>query len=149
VTELVTNIDLIKTQILVASGEKLPFAQSDVVHQGVAIECRINAEDPDHNFRPAPGPINKLIVPGGFGVRFDSHVYAGYTVGPSYDSMIGKLLVHQKTRNEAIACMTRALNEMKIEGIKTSIPLLLKILAHSDFQQGKVDTGFIERHFMK
>ena len=149
VTELVTDIDLIKTQILVASGEKLPFVQSDVVHRGAAIECRINAEDPDHNFRPSPGPINKLIVPGGFGVRFDSHAYAGYTVGPNYDSMIGKLLVHQKTRNEAIACMMRALNEMKIEGIKTSIPLLLKILAHSDFQQGKIDTGFIERHFMK
>ncbi|MCL2347497.1 MAG: acetyl-CoA carboxylase biotin carboxylase subunit [Planctomycetaceae bacterium] len=149
VTELVTDIDLIKTQILVASGEKLPFVQGDVVHRGAAIECRINAEDPDHNFRPSPGPIDKLIVPGGFGVRFDSHVYTGYTVGPNYDSMIGKLLVHQKTRNEAIACMIRALNEMKIEGIKTSIPLLLKILAHGDFQQGKIDTGFIERHFMK
>ena len=149
VTELVTDIDLIKAQILVASGEKLPFAQSDVVHCGASIECRINAEDPEHNFRPSPGRIEKLIVPGGFGVRFDSHVYAGYTVSPHYDSMVGKLLVHQKNRTDAISCMIRALTEMKVEGIKTSIPLLLKILEHKDFQDGKLDTGFIERNFMK
>ena len=148
VTELVTGIDLIKSQILVAAGEKLPFAQSDIVHRGSAIECRINAEDPDHNFRPSPGMIEKLIVPGGFGVRFDSHAHAGYTVSPNYDSMIGKLLVHQPTREEAIACMCRCLDEMKVEGIKTSIPLQLKILRHKDFQSGKIDTGFIERHFV-
>ena len=149
VTELVTDIDLIKTQILVASGEKLPYSQSDIGHRGASIECRINAEDPAHNFRPSPGLIEKLIVPGGFGVRFDSHVHAGYTVSPHYDSMVGKLLVHQKNRDEAIACMIRALNEMKVEGIKTSIPLLLNILAHKDFQNGNLDTGFIERNFMK
>ena len=149
VTELVTDIDLIKAQILIASGEKLPFAQGDIVHRGTSIECRINAEDPDHNFRPSPGRIEKLIVPGGYGVRFDSHVYAGYTVSPHYDSMVGKLLVHQKNRAEAISCMMRALAEMKVEGIKTSIPLLLKILGHKDFQAGKLDTGFIERNFMK
>ena len=149
VTELVTDIDLIKAQILVASGEKLPFAQEEVVHRGASIECRINAEDPDHNFRPSPGLIEKLIVPGGFGVRFDSHVHAGYTVSPHYDSMIGKLLVHQKNRDEAIACMMRALTEMKVEGIKTSIPLLLKILSNKDFREGRLDTGFIERNFMK
>jgi len=148
VTELVTDIDLIKSQILVASGEKLPFSQEDVVDRGAAMECRINAEDPEHHFRPSPGLIEKLIVPGGFGVRFDSHVYAGYTVSPHYDSMVGKLLVHQKNRREAIACMIRALTEMKVEGIKTSVPLLLKILSHSDFQKGNLDTGFIERHFM-
>ncbi|MCL2305296.1 MAG: acetyl-CoA carboxylase biotin carboxylase subunit [Planctomycetaceae bacterium] len=147
VTELVTGIDLIKSQILVASGEKLPFTQKDVVLRGWAIECRINAEDPDHNFRPSPGKIEKMIVPGGFGVRFDSHAHAGYTVSPNYDSMIGKLLVHQSTREKAIASMCRCLSEMKVEGIKTSIPLQLKILQHNDFQAGKIDTGFIERFF--
>ncbi|MGL6196503.1 MAG: acetyl-CoA carboxylase biotin carboxylase subunit [Thermoguttaceae bacterium] len=149
VTELVTGIDLIKSQIRIASGEKLPFEQKDIVHRGCAIECRINAEDPEHNFRPSPGKIEKLIIPGGFGVRFDSHVYGGYTVSPSYDSMIGKLLVHQPTREEAIACMCRCLNEMKVEGIKTSIPLQLRILQHKDFKSGNIDTGFIERNFMK
>ncbi|MDR1383554.1 MAG: acetyl-CoA carboxylase biotin carboxylase subunit [Planctomycetaceae bacterium] len=149
VTELVTNIDLIKSQILVASGDTLPFTQSDIIQNGAAMECRINAEDSEHNFRPSPGFIEKLIVPGGFGVRFDSHVYAGYTVSPNYDSMIGKLLVHQKNRTETIACMMRALIEMKVEGIKTSIPVLLKILSHKDFRDGKFDTGFIERNFMK
>jgi acetyl-CoA carboxylase biotin carboxylase subunit len=149
VTELVTGIDLIKSQIRVAAGEVLPFQQSDIRTSGWAIECRINAEDPEHNFRPCPGKIEKLIVPGGFGVRFDSHVHAGYTVSPNYDSMVGKLLVHQPTRQEAIDCMRRCLNEMKIEGIKTSTPLQLKILEHPDFQSGKIDTGFIERHFVK
>jgi len=147
-TELITGIDLIKTQIRVAAGETLPFRQSDVKADGWAIECRINAEDPDHNFRPSPGKIEKLIIPGGFGVRFDSHVHAGYTVSPNYDSMVGKLLVHQPTRQEAIDCMRRCLNEFKIEGIKTSVPLQLKILEHPDFQAGRIDTGFIERNFM-
>jgi acetyl-CoA carboxylase biotin carboxylase subunit len=149
VTELVTGIDLIKAQIRVAAGEELPFKQSEVCQQGWAIECRINAEDPDHHFRPCPGTIEKLIIPGGFGVRFDSHVYAGYTVSPTYDSMIGKLLVHQPTRPEAIACMRRCLNELKIKGIKTSAPLQLKILESNDFQNGHVDTSWIERNFMK
>jgi acetyl-CoA carboxylase biotin carboxylase subunit len=149
VTELVTGIDLIKAQIRVAAGEELPFKQSDVVQRGWAMECRINAEDPDHHFRPCPGRIEKLIIPGGFGVRFDSHVHAGYTVSPVYDSMVGKLLVHQATRHEAIACMRRCLNELKVEGIKTSAPLQLKILEHKDFQAGHVDTSFIERNFMK
>ena len=148
-TELITGIDLIKSQIRVAAGEKLPFVQSEIQPKGWAIECRINAEDPDHNFRPSPGTIEKLVVPGGFGVRFDSHVHAGYTVGPNYDSMIAKLLVHQATRQEAIECMLRCLDEFKIEGIKTSIPLQRKILAHSDFQAARIDTGFIERHFVK
>ena len=145
VTELVTGIDLIKSQIRVAAGETLPFKQSEIQTNGWAIECRINAEDPAHNFRPSPGKIEHLIIPGGFGVRFDSHVHAGYTVSPNYDSMVGKLLVHQPTRQEAIDCMRRCLNEFKIEGIKTSIPLQLKILEHPDFQSGKIDTGFIER----
>lgn len=145
VTELVTGIDLIKAQLAVASGEELPFTQKDIVHRGCAIECRINAEDPEHSFRPSPGTITGMIVPGGFGVRFDSHTHQGYTVSPNYDSMIGKLLVHQPTRAEAIACMLRALDELKIEGIKTSVPLQRRILEHPDFVAGKVDTGFIQR----
>lgn len=148
VTEMITGIDLIKAQILVASGEKLPFSQADVHQNGVAIECRINAEDPDKNFRPTPGTITKLRVPGGFGVRFDSHVHEGYVVSPYYDSMIGKLIVHQPTRREAIACMKRALNELHIEGVKTTIPLHLRILDNTAFNEAKVDTTFIERTWM-
>ncbi len=147
VTELVTGIDLIKTQIRVASGEPLPFKQEDIRHTGAAIECRINAEDPSKNFMPSPGTITRLIVPGGFGVRFDSHVHAGYTVSPHYDSMIGKLLVHQPTREEAIASMLRCLREFQVEGIKTTVPRLKELLAHSAFAEGRVDTTFIERNF--
>lgn len=148
VTEMLTGIDLIKAQILVASGEKLPFSQADVRQDGVAIECRINAEDPDKNFRPTPGTITKLRVPGGFGVRFDSHVHEGYVVSPYYDSMIGKLIVHQPTRPEAIACMKRALRELHIEGVKTTIPLHQRILDNTAFNEAKVDTTFIERTWM-
>ncbi len=147
VTEMVTGIDLIKAQIRVACGEPLPFTQKEIVTQGVAIECRINAEDTTKNFRPSPGTIQRMIVPGGFGVRFDSHTHAGYTVSPHYDSMIGKLIVHQPTRDEAIACMLRALSELKIEGIKTTIPILKKLLAHTAFVEGRIDTTFIERTF--
>jgi acetyl-CoA carboxylase biotin carboxylase subunit len=145
VTEMVTGIDLIKSQILVAAGEPLPFQQKDIVHRGCAIECRINAEDPEKNFRPTPGLITRILPPGGFGVRFDSHVHAGYTVSPYYDSMIGKLIVHQPTRAEAIACMKRALRELRIEGIKTTISLQEKILNHAAFIEHCVDTTFIER----
>ncbi len=145
VSEMVTGIDLIKAQILVAAGEKLPYRQEDIVQRGVAIECRINAEDPEKRFRPTPGTITKLRVPGGFGVRFDSHVHEGYTVSPYYDSMIGKLIVHQPTRREAIACMKRALSELHIEGIKTTIPLQQKILDNAAFNDSMVDTTFIER----
>jgi acetyl-CoA carboxylase, biotin carboxylase subunit len=145
VTEMVTGIDLIKAQLRVAAGEKLPFRQEEVAHQGVAIECRINAEDPEKNFRPTPGTISRLRVPGGFGVRFDSHVHEGYLVSPHYDSLIGKLIVHQPTRREAIACMKRALGELHIEGVKTTIPLHQKILDNSAFSEARVDTTFIER----
>jgi len=145
VTEMITGVDLIKAQILVASGEKLPFAQGDIPQRGAAIECRINAEDPDKRFRPTPGTISKLRVPGGFGVRFDSHVHEGYAVSPYYDSMIGKLIVHQPSRREAIACMKRALGELHIEGVKTTIPLHQKILDHVAFVDARVDTTFIER----
>ncbi len=145
VTELVTGIDLIKTQIGVSSGEVLPFTQKEVEHRGCAIECRINAEDPQHQFRPSPGLITKMIVPGGFGVRFDSHAFAGYTVSPYYDSMVGKLLVHEPTRETAIKSMLRCLEELKIEGIKVSVPLQIQILKHPAFQSGKLDTGLVER----
>lgn len=114
---------------------------------GSAIECRINAEDPENGFRPSPGTITRIIPPGGFGVRFDSHVYSGYTVSPHYDSMIGKLIVHRATREEAIATMRRALRELRVEGVKTTATRQLEILEHPDFAAGKIDTGFIERHW--
>jgi acetyl-CoA carboxylase biotin carboxylase subunit len=148
VTEMVTGIDLIKAQIAVAAGERLPFAQDEIGTRGVAIECRINAEDTTKGFRPSPGTIHRIIPPGGFGVRFDSHVHTGYTVSPHYDSMIGKLIVHQPTRSEAIACMQRALGELRIEGIKTTVPLLREILDHPAFLETRVDTTFIERTWL-
>jgi acetyl-CoA carboxylase biotin carboxylase subunit len=145
VTEMVTGIDLIKAQILVGSGEKLPFKQSDIRSQGCAIECRINAEDPEKGFRPSPGTITQIIAPGGLGVRFDSHVHTGYTVPPHYDSMIGKLIVHKPTRAEAIECMSRALAELRIEGIKTTVPFHQKLLRDAAFVDGWIDTKYVER----
>jgi len=145
VTEMVTGIDLIKEQIRVASGEKLSFTQKDVQQRGHAIECRINAEDPARNFAPFPGLIEEYRAPGGPGVRLDSHAYAGYRIPPNYDSMIGKLIVHRNTREEAIATMKRALSEFHIHPIKTTIPLHLQILDNKNFQSGDVDTGFVER----
>jgi acetyl-CoA carboxylase biotin carboxylase subunit len=148
VTEMVTGIDLIKQQILIAAGERLPFRQKDIRHEGSAIECRINAEDPDRQFQPRPGTIRRIMFPGGPGVRFDSHVYSGYTVPPYYDSLIGKLIVHRPTRAEAIACMLRALDELRIEGIPTTVSFHKKVLQHSDFVEGWVDTKFVDRTFM-
>jgi len=148
VTEMVTGIDLIKAQIRVAAGERLPFTQEDIRSQGAAIECRINAEDPAKGFRPSPGTIQRFIAPGGFGVRFDTHVYAGYTVTPYYDSMIGKLIVHQPTREETIATMQRALAELRIEGVPTTVPLLREILEHPAFLEARVDTTFVERTWL-
>lgn len=147
VTEAVTGIDLIKQQIRVAAGEPLPFTQAEVRQMGHAIECRINAEDPAKGFQPSPGKITKLYPPGGFGVRWDSHAHAGYTVPAYYDSMIGKLIVHQPTRAEAIACMKRSLRELRVEGIKTIVPRLLDILDHEVFVEGRMDTRFIERNW--
>ncbi|NOY41735.1 MAG: acetyl-CoA carboxylase biotin carboxylase subunit [Planctomycetes bacterium] len=147
VTEMVTGIDLIKQQILLASGEPLSIKQEDVIHRGAAIECRINAENPRKNFQPSPGKIDRLIVPGGFGVRFESHAHSGYVVPPYYDSMIGKLIVHQPTRAEAIQTMKRALSELRVDGIHTTTPLHLEILNHSAFVEGKIDTTFVERTF--
>ncbi len=148
VTEMVTGIDLIKAQIRVAAGEVLPFRQEDIYQRGAAIECRINAEDPEVGFRPTPGRITRLRVPGGFGVRFDSHIHEGYEITPYYDSLIGKLIVHQPTRHEAITCMKRALRELKIEGIKTTIPLHQQILEHTAFHEARVDTTFVERTWL-
>jgi len=145
VTEMVTGIDLIKAQIRVAAGEPLWFRQEEVPRQGHAIECRINAEDPSKAFRPSPGTIHRFIAPGGFGVRLDTHVHTGYSVSPHYDSLLGKLLVHQPTRDEAIASMKRALAELRIEGVKTTVPLALEILDHPAFAEARVDTTFIER----
>ena len=149
VTEMVTGLDLVREQVLIAAGEALSVRQEDVRLNGHAIECRINAEDPEHGFRPSPGQITYWYRPGGPGLRVDSHVYAGYRVPPYYDSMIGKLIVHQATRDEAIACALRALSELHIEGIKTTIPIQKELLNHSAFREARVDTTFIERTFKK
>jgi len=147
VTEMVTGHDLIKWQLRIASGEKIDIGQRDIKHEGVAIECRINAEDPANSFAPSPGTISRYVPPGGPGVRLDSHVYQGLTICANYDSMIAKLIVHQKERTEAIATMKRALGEFIIEPIKTTIPACLAILSHNLFVKNKVDTGFVERNF--
>ena len=149
VTELVTGIDLVREQLRIAAGEKLLFRQEDVVQRGWAIECRINAEDPAADFRPSPGRISRWEPPGGPGVRLDSHAVTGYVVPPNYDSLVAKLLVHQPTRAEALACMRRALAEFRVEGIHTTIPLHREILNHTSFREGHVDTTFIERHWTK
>ena len=145
VSEMVTGIDLIEQQIRVASGEKLPFKQKEIPCNGVAIECRINAEDATKNFMPMPGRIDEICIPGGMGVRFDTHVHAGYNVPPHYDSMIGKMIVHQPTREQAIATMIRCLKELRIKGIPTTAPFQIKVLQHNDFVEGKVDTKWVER----
>ena len=145
VTEQVTGIDLIQTQLRVASGERLPFTQKMVPQMGHAIEVRINAEDPSKNFQPQPGLIETFIAPGGPGVRLDTHAHAGYRIPPNYDSMIGKLIVHRPTRAEAIATMRRALSEFRIGPLATTIPLQLQIMDNREFQEGRVDTGFVER----
>jgi acetyl-CoA carboxylase biotin carboxylase subunit len=148
VTELVTGVDLIREQIRVAAGEKLRFKQDDIVHRGAAIECRINAEDPAHDFRPSPGLVQKWQPPGGPGVRLDSHVAAGYRVPPNYDSMVAKLLVYQPTRAEALAVMRRALREFVVEGIHTTIPLHQRVFETPEFIEGRVDTTFVERSLL-
>jgi acetyl-CoA carboxylase biotin carboxylase subunit len=144
VTEMITGIDIIKEQIRSAAGLPLRFKQSDIKINGHAIECRINAEHP-FKFTPSPGKINGYHTPGGLGVRVDSAVYDQYTVLPHYDSMIAKLIVHAETREEAINRMARALDEYIIEGIKTTIAFHQKIMDNKDFQEGNVDTGFLER----
>ncbi|WP_373533500.1 acetyl-CoA carboxylase biotin carboxylase subunit [Vampirovibrio sp.] len=147
VTEMITGIDLIKEQIRVACGEPLRITQDDVVLRGHAIECRINAEDPDKNFMPCPGSIDGYVAPGGPGVRVDSHMYSGYKIPPYYDSLASKLIVWGADREEAIARMKRALNEYALTGIKTTIPFHLKLMDNPHFKEGKeVYTDFIVRH---
>jgi acetyl-CoA carboxylase biotin carboxylase subunit len=147
ITEMVSNVDLIKEQISIASGEALTIQQSDVIMTGHAIECRINAEDPSHQYRPSPGEVTLLHVPGGFGVRFDSFLYTNYHVSPYYDSLIGKLIVHDKTRAEAIRKMQVALDELVIKGFNHNRAFCKKIVSHSSFIKGAFDTSFIEQHF--
>ena len=149
VTEMVTGVDLIKQQIRVHAGENCPNYNSDYKLRGHSIECRINAEDPEKDFRPSPGKINNFHMPGGKGVRVDSHAYSGYEVPIHYDSMIGKLIVHASNRNRAINRMQRALEETIIEGVKTTIPYHQKIMEDKNFNSGKFDTSFLESFSFK
>lgn len=144
VTEMVTGIDLVKQQLLVAAGEPLAIRQEDVQFSGHAVECRINAEDPQ-TFRPSPGTISLYHPPGGPGVRIDSHIYAGYTVPPYYDSLIGKLICHAGTRDAALARTYNALTELVIEGIDTNAPLHMDLVTDAAFIQGGTDIHFLER----
>jgi biotin carboxylase len=148
VTELVTGVDLVREQLLIASGEKLRLKQEDIVLRGHAIECRINAEDPE-TFLPCPGLIKHFHAPGGPGVRVDSHIYEGYRVPPNYDSMIGKLIVHGNTRAQAISRMRVALSEMVVDGIRTNVPLQQRIMADIGFQQGGTNIHYLEKRLQE
>ena len=145
VTEMATGIDLVKQQIMIASGMPLEIKQEDVKLTGHVIECRINAEDPKNNFRPSPGKIESIHVPGGFGVRIDTAVYQGYEIPQYYDSMIAKLIVQGKDRAEAITKMKVALGEMLIEGVQTNIDYQLNLLRDKEFMRGEFDIGFLNR----
>jgi acetyl-CoA carboxylase biotin carboxylase subunit len=145
VTEMCTNFDLVKEQISVASGAPLSFVMNGHRLRGHAIECRVNAEDPSRNFQPSPGLITAYHPPGGPGVRVDTHIYAGYTVPPYYDSLLAKVIVHGNTRTEALARMRQALDSFIIEGVTTTIPFLGRVMRHPDFVAGKIDTKFLER----
>lgn len=147
VTEMVTGLDLIKEQIQIASGEKMKYKQRDINFNGHSLEARINAENPYKNFMPSPGTIEELHIPGGNGIRVDTAVYAGYKVPQNYDSMIAKVIVHGKDRNESIAKMKSALSEFVISGIETNIDFLLKILDNENFVSNEYDTSFIEKEF--
>lgn len=146
VTEMVTGIDLIKQQISVANGEKLPFSQKEITFKGWSIECRINAENPDKKFMPSPGKITMYLPPGGFGVRVDSGAYTGYTIPPFYDSMIAKVITYGATREEAIVKMKRALREFVIEGVDTTLDFHLRLLENETFVSGNFNTKFLELH---
>ena len=145
ITENVTGIDLVKAQMKIAAGEPLPFRQEDIELRGHSIECRINAESPEHNFRPCPGKITALHIPGGPGIRVDSSVYQGYTITPYYDSMIAKLIVHAPTREEAIAKMKWALAEFIVEGVDTNIDFQLELIRDPVFEKGNYDIGYLGR----
>ena len=145
ITEIVTNVDIVKEMIKVASGEKLSFTQREIKFEGHAIECRIIAEDPANNFAPSVGTITKLFIPGGPGVRVDTHIYSGYEIPPYYDAMLAKLIVWDKTRSSAIDRMLRALSEFEIEGVKTNISYQKEILNNPYFKRGELSTSFIPR----
>ena len=147
VTEMVTGIDIIKEQIKIASGEKLAIKQKDVKVNGHSMEARINAENPDRNFMPCPGTITGLHIPGGNGVRVDTAIYSGYTIPPTYDSMIAKVIVHGKTREESIAKLKSAVAELVVDGITTNADFILKILDNENFKKNNYDTSFIEKEF--
>lgn len=147
ITEFITGVDIVKYQLRIAAGEKLGFNQEDIKFTGHAIECRINAENPNKGFRPSPGTIQELHVPGGIGIRIDSAAYSGYTIPPNYDSMIAKLISYGENREEAIARMKRALEEFYIEGIDTNIEFQLQILHNNSYSNGNFDTGFIAKEF--
>ena len=144
VTELVTGIDLVKEQLRLAAGERLGYGQDDIQMRGVALEVRVNAEDPDNGFRPSPGKIVEWMPPGGPGVRLDSHAHPGYVVPPNYDSLIGKLIVHQPDRRQALLAMGRCLDEFTVSGINTTLPFFRRILRHAGFASGHYDTGFVD-----
>ena len=147
VTEMVTGVDIIKEQIKIAGGEELTYKQEDIQFDGHSMEVRINAENPDKNFMPCPGTITGLHIPGGNGVRVDTAIYSGYTVPPTYDSMLAKLIVHGKNREESIAKMKSAVAEFVVEGITTNIDFLLKILGNENFKTNNYDTSFIKKEF--
>ena len=147
VTEEVTGIDLIKDQILVAAGEEIPYRQKDIHMTGHAIEFRINAENPDRGFAPCPGTISVYHAPGGPGIRVDSHAYGEYRIPSLYDSMIAKLVVRGRDRNEVIRRANRALDEFVVEGVDTTIPFHLKVLRNEQFRNGDYSTSFIEEHY--
>ncbi len=149
VSEMITGVDVVQTQIRIAAGEELPYKQKDIKIRGHAIECRINAEDPDANFAPRPGTLTRFDPPGGPGVRMDTHCVAGYRVPPNYDSMIAKLIVHADDRDQAIARTARALREFKIEGIPTTIPLHQRLMKYSGFQKADMDIHYLERLLAK
>ena len=149
VTEMVSGIDIIKEQIRIAAGEKLSFSQRDIKISGHAIECRINAEDPERGFMPCPGTIENIHFPGGNGIRLDTHVYQGYKLSPNYDSMIAKLIAYGKDREEAVRKMRSALGETLIEGISTNIDFDYELVNSPAFMKGNTDTGFIQKHFPK
>jgi Carbamoyl-phosphate synthase L chain, ATP binding domain./Biotin carboxylase C-terminal domain. len=144
VTEAVTGIDLVKAQIRIATGEPLPWKQEDIVIRGHAIECRINAEDPDNKLYPSTGTVTALEVPGGPWTRWDGMLFPGYKVMPFYDSLVGKLIVWGEDRADAIAKMQRALAEFRVEGIKTTVPMHQRILASADFREGRFSTEWLE-----
>ncbi|WP_297423446.1 acetyl-CoA carboxylase biotin carboxylase subunit [Clostridium sp.] len=149
ITEMITGIDLVKEQLKIASGEKLEFTQDDIKIKGHAIECRVNAEDPDHDFRPCPGTIEELCIPGGMGVRIDSAIFCGYKIPHCYDSMVAKLITFGNDRNEAIVKMNRALSEFAVGGVKTNINFELSILETKEFLEGDYDTSFLAEKMVK